>query len=60
MREDDDEDTLAARVLAVEHRLLPAAIRAFCEGRLVIAAGHVRVKGGQVPNGALEVPAAAT
>ena len=34
---DDDEATLAARVLAVEHRLLPAAVRAFCEGRLVIA-----------------------
>ena len=33
---DDDEDALAARVLAVEHRLLPAAVRAFCEGRLVI------------------------
>jgi len=57
---DDDEDSLAARVLAVEHRLLPAAIRAFCEGRLVIAQGRVRVKDGMVPSGTLEVPAAAT
>jgi phosphoribosylglycinamide formyltransferase-1 len=59
VHEDDDEDSLAARVLAVEHRLLPAAISAFCEGRLVIADGQVRVKGGVVPNGTLEVPAAA-
>ena len=55
---DDDESSLAARVLAVEHRLLPAAVRAFCEGRLVIADGHVRVKGETVPDAALEVPAA--
>ena len=57
VHEDDNEDSLAARVLAVEHRLLPAAIRAFCEGRLVIADGLVRVKDGMVPNGTLEVPA---
>ena len=59
VHEDDDEDSLAARVLAVEHRLLPAAIRAYCEGRLVIADGRVRVKDGMVPNGTLEVPAPA-
>ncbi len=45
VRDGDDEATLAARVLAVEHRLLPAAVRAFCEGRLVIAGSRVRVKG---------------
>jgi phosphoribosylglycinamide formyltransferase-1 len=39
----DDETSLAARVLEVEHRLLPAAVRAFCEGRLVIDGGQVRV-----------------
>ena len=54
----DDENTLATRVLAVEHRLLPAAVRAFCEGRLVIAGRNVRVKGESVPDGALEVPSA--
>jgi phosphoribosylglycinamide formyltransferase-1 len=59
VHDDDDEDSLAARVLAVEHRLLPAAIRAFCEGRLVIAGGRVRVEGGLVPDGSLEVPAPA-
>jgi phosphoribosylglycinamide formyltransferase-1 len=45
VREDDDEATLAARVLAEEHRILPAAVRAFCQGRLVIADGRVRVRG---------------
>jgi phosphoribosylglycinamide formyltransferase-1 len=55
----DDESTLAARVLEVEHRLLPAAVRAFCERRLVIAGRHVRVKGELVPAAALEVPSPA-
>lgn len=30
----DTEDTLAERVLAVEHRILPEAIKLFCEGKL--------------------------
>jgi phosphoribosylglycinamide formyltransferase-1 len=53
----DDEEALAARVLAVEHRLLPAAVRAWCEDRLVIAAGRVRVTGEAIPDGTLVVPA---
>jgi len=43
--DDDDESSLAARVLAQEHVLLPAAVRWFCEGRLVIAGRRVRVNG---------------
>ena len=31
---DDDADTLAARVLAGEHRLYPLVIRWFAEGRV--------------------------
>lgn len=31
---DDTEDSLAARVLAQEHRLLPRCVRWFCEGRI--------------------------
>ena len=42
--ENDTEETLAARVLAEEHRILPQAIRWFAEGRLVIADGRVRVR----------------
>jgi phosphoribosylglycinamide formyltransferase-1 len=52
----DDEASLAARVLAVEHRLLPAAVRAFCAGRVVIDGSRVHVKDERVPSAALEVP----
>lgn len=44
VRRDDDEASLAARVLALEHRLLPAAVGWFCEGRLVIEGSRVRVE----------------
>ena len=56
VHDDDDEATLAARVLAVEHRLLPAAVRAYCDGRLVIAGGRVRVEG-RTGDGHVRVPA---
>ena len=59
VHEGDDESALAARVLEVEHRLLPAAVRAFCEHRLVIAGRNVRVKGELVPATTLEVPSGA-
>ena len=45
VRDDDDEGSLAARVLDVEHVLLPAAVRWFCAGQLVIAGNRVRVSG---------------
>jgi phosphoribosylglycinamide formyltransferase-1 len=54
--EGDDEATLADRVLAVEHRLLPAAVRAFCERRLVIAGRRVRVKDEVVSTATFVVP----
>jgi phosphoribosylglycinamide formyltransferase 1 len=57
VRDDDDPASLAARVLEVEHRLLPMAVRACCEGRLVIDGRRVRVKGQPVPGNALEAPA---
>jgi phosphoribosylglycinamide formyltransferase-1 len=59
VHEGDDESALAARVLEVEHRLLPAAVRAFCERRLVIVGRQVRVKGELVPSTTLEVPSPA-
>jgi phosphoribosylglycinamide formyltransferase-1 len=52
VQDDDDEDTLAARVLAQEHVLLPAAVRWYCEGRLVIVGRRVRVNG--VPQTAVD------
>jgi len=42
---DDTEDTLAARILAEEHRLYPEAVRLFAEGRLAIDGRRVTVRG---------------
>lgn len=42
--EDDTADTLAARILKEEHRVLPEAIRLFCEGRLLVHGRKVSVK----------------
>jgi phosphoribosylglycinamide formyltransferase-1 len=41
--EGDTEETLAARILAEEHRLYPEAIRLFAEGRLQIRGRRVIV-----------------
>ena len=40
---DDDETTLATRVLELEHRLYPAAVLSAVEGRLSIQEGRVRI-----------------
>ena len=59
VHDDDNEATLAARVLAVEHRLLPNAVKAFCDGRLVIAGKRVHVEGGLASADTLLVPSPA-
>jgi len=41
---DDSEETLAARILAEEHRLYPQAVRLFAEGRLRIVGSRVIVE----------------
>jgi phosphoribosylglycinamide formyltransferase-1 len=41
---DDDWDALESRVHEAEHRLLPAAVRAIAEGRVVVEGRHVRVR----------------
>ena len=43
--DDDTPETLAARVQAVERRLVPEAIRLFAEGRLSIEGRRVRTRG---------------
>jgi phosphoribosylglycinamide formyltransferase-1 len=53
---DDDEATLAARVLAQEHRILPAAVRWFLEGRLAIDGLRVRVDAAADREAALRAP----
>jgi phosphoribosylglycinamide formyltransferase-1 len=57
VHEDDDEARLAARVLGVEHRILVAAVRWFCAGRLVIDGNRVRVKDETAGADTLLVPA---
>ena len=44
VRDDDDRDSLEQRVHEVEHRLLPAAVRALLEGRLDVDGRRVRVR----------------
>jgi phosphoribosylglycinamide formyltransferase 1 len=46
VRDDDDWAALEARVLATEHRLLPRAVRALVEGRLVVEGRRVTITGG--------------
>ncbi len=44
VRADDTPESLAARVLAQEHRIYPLAIRWFAEGRLVNNRGRVNLR----------------
>ncbi|HZW74990.1 MAG TPA: phosphoribosylglycinamide formyltransferase [Caldimonas sp.] len=56
VHDDDDEETLAARVLEAEHRILIAAVGWFCDDRLVIEGQRVRVKDQTADAGALLAP----
>jgi phosphoribosylglycinamide formyltransferase-1 len=46
VRDDDDWDSLEERVHEIEHRLLPAAVRAMLEGRLEVEGRRVRIREG--------------
>lgn len=53
----DDEDSLASRVLAQEHRIYPQAVRWFLEGRLhVTQAGSVDLRGAVESSAILVAP----
>jgi phosphoribosylglycinamide formyltransferase-1 len=41
---DDTEDTLSERILSLEHRIYPEAVRLFSEGRLKIKGRKVAIK----------------
>ncbi|MFQ6132103.1 MAG: phosphoribosylglycinamide formyltransferase [Armatimonadota bacterium] len=43
VKEDDTEETLAARILEQEHKIYPLAVQLFAEGRLQIEGRRVRV-----------------
>jgi len=52
----DSTDTLAARVLAAEHRIYPLALRLVAEGRVRVAGGRCLIDGAAALNDVLIVP----
>jgi phosphoribosylglycinamide formyltransferase-1 len=46
---DDDEEDLRERILAEEHRLLPAVVRAIAAGKVTVEGRRVRVAGADAP-----------
>jgi len=44
----DDEASLHARIQAIEHRLLPEVVDAFCSGRVRVEGRHVTVASGTI------------
>jgi phosphoribosylglycinamide formyltransferase-1 len=56
VRDDDTASTLAARVLAIEHRIYPAALALLAAGRIKIVDGRCRIEGAAGANGHLIVP----
>lgn len=57
VHDDDDEERLADRILAAEHRLYPLAVRLYAEGRLRIDGNRVIIAGGMMPDVAALNPA---
>jgi len=47
----DTEKTLSERILALEHRIYPEAVRLYCAGRLRVEGRRVAVEGGEQPTG---------
>ncbi|WP_053955869.1 phosphoribosylglycinamide formyltransferase [Inediibacterium massiliense] len=45
VKEEDTVDSLAERVLKVEHEILPLAVQYFCEGRIKVEGRKVRIGG---------------
>jgi len=56
VEDSDDENRLAARILAAEHRLYPLAVRLYAEGRLHVTGNRVTVRGGMPPDIAVTNP----
>ncbi len=56
VHEDDSRETLAARVIEIEHRIYPHALRFLAEGRVRVVGGRCAIEGARSPAGALVVP----
>ena len=54
--EDDTAETLAARVLGVEHRIYPLALKLLAAGRIRVIEGRCVIDGAGLPQGNLVVP----
>lgn len=57
VRPDDTEQSLGARVLAVEHRIYPLALKQLVEGRITVVNGRCLIDGVPVPDAASLIPA---
>jgi phosphoribosylglycinamide formyltransferase 1 len=57
VRPDDDEASLAARVLAAEHRCYPMALELVASGRARVVDEHVKIDGATAPDAVLLNPA---
>jgi len=60
VRDDDTPETLAARILEVEHRIYPDALRLVASGRIRLDGAICKLEGGAGPGDALISPAAAS
>jgi phosphoribosylglycinamide formyltransferase-1 len=58
VRADDNAETLAARVLAVEHHIYPLALKLVAEGRVRLENGRCLIDGVPVPDVSALVPSA--
>lgn len=58
VRENDTPDTLAARILTVEHRIYPSALRLLSEGRIRLEDGVCKISSSANSDEALISPAA--
>jgi phosphoribosylglycinamide formyltransferase-1 len=56
--DDDTADTLAARILAIEHRIYPDALRLVASGKIRIEGDVCKTADSEVGDGALVSPAA--
>jgi len=59
VREDDTAETLAARVLAIEHRIYPLALRLLAEGRVRVENGRCRIEGARADDAVMLAPSIA-
>ena len=58
VRDDDTPETLAARILTVEHRIYPAALRLLAGGKVVLEGDRCRTPGSAASDATLISPAA--